>query len=251
MKHGADWYKREPLAYLGGVQGMKAAHHAVYGVVVDLCYVHGGAVNNDPKWIAGWIGDMGSAAVRKAIADLIEMGKLFVDDDGNLSQKRAKNEAKTRENLRENAAENGRKGGKKSAENRSASKEINALDQATASSENQADKIREDKRREEKKKEPPLSPKRGKQKAQIDPSSEISADQLAIAIERGLPEAEAKAQFCRFRDWAVAKGQAYADWNAAWRNWITSPHYRPVLKHPEQSGGGYWTSMGYIAEAAH
>lgn len=100
--------------------------------------------------------------------------------------------------------------------------------------------------------ESPLPPKRGRAKSRIDPSAEISADQHAIAIERGLSEVEAKAQFLRFRNWAVAKGQTYADWNAAWRNWITSPHYRPATSpnSPGTPGGGYWTSMGFIREGA-
>jgi hypothetical protein len=49
MKSGTDWYAREPIAYLGGVQGMTARQHAVYSVVVDLLYIHGGSINNDPS----------------------------------------------------------------------------------------------------------------------------------------------------------------------------------------------------------
>lgn len=78
MRHGSDWYKREPAAYLGGVQGLTAKEHAVYAVTLDLIYAHGGAINNDPSWIAGWISDMGSAAVRKALAMLCKRGKLSI-----------------------------------------------------------------------------------------------------------------------------------------------------------------------------
>ncbi|WP_161489476.1 DUF1376 domain-containing protein [Sulfitobacter sp. EhC04] len=148
MKHGSDWYKREPTAYLGGVQGLTAKEHAVYSVTLDLIYAHGGSVNNDPGWISGWIKDMGSAAVRKAISSLVERGKLFIDGD-QISQKRAKTEAKTKENVSETARESGKKGGKKSAEKRAAIKENNHLGEAGASSENQADKIREDKIRDD------------------------------------------------------------------------------------------------------
>jgi hypothetical protein len=51
----------------------------------------------------------------------------------------------------------------------------------------------------------------------------------AAAIGRGLSDAEAEAQFAKFRDWAVAKGQAYVDWDAAWRNWLGCPYFAPVL----------------------
>lgn len=80
MRHGSEWYKRDPQAYLGGVQGLSSKEHAVYSVVLDLIYVHGGSVNNDPKWIAGWISDMGSAAVRKAIHSLCERGKISIEN---------------------------------------------------------------------------------------------------------------------------------------------------------------------------
>lgn len=147
MKHGSEWYKRDPLAYLGGVQGLTIKQHAVYAVVLDLIYVHGGSINNDPAWIAGWISDMGAAAVRRTIESLVEMGKLTFEGN-QITQKRAKNEAKTKEILRENQQEIGRKGGKKSAEIRAAAKENRELDEANASSENQPEKRREEKKGE-------------------------------------------------------------------------------------------------------
>lgn len=144
MKHGSDWYKREPAAYLGGVQGMTAREHAVYSVTLDLIYAHGGAVNNDPAWIAGWIKDMGAAAVRTALASLVERKKLIISGS-EITEKRAINEAKTKENVSETARENGKKGGKKSAESRAIPKQNNGLGEAVASAEKQAEKIREDK----------------------------------------------------------------------------------------------------------
>lgn len=145
MKHGSDWYKREPAAYLGGVQGMTAKEHAVYSVTLDLIYAHGGSVNNDPAWIAGWIKDMGGAAVRKAIQSLVERKKLIIAGD-QITEKRAKTEAKTKENVRETARENGRKGGKKSGEIRASNNKNKDLEEPPASSEKQAEKIRGDKR---------------------------------------------------------------------------------------------------------
>jgi hypothetical protein len=38
----------------------------------------------------------------------------------------------------------------------------------------------------------------------------------------------------RFRDRALSKGEAYADWNAAWRYWITGPYYRPITGNVHQ-----------------
>jgi hypothetical protein len=74
-------------------------------------------------------------------------------------------------------------------------------------------------------------------KTRIPPEAIISEQMRAAAIERGLSDAEAEAQFAKFRDWAVAKGQVYADWNAAWRNWITSEFYRPITTKVHQFPG--------------
>ena len=145
MRHGADWYKREPTAYLGGVQGMSAREHAVFSVVLDLIYQHGGSVNNDPAWFAGWISDMGAAAVRATILALVERGKLTLED-GQLSNNRANNQAKTKENLSENRAKIGKKGGISSGVSRSTINENKDLSEPIASP-------REEKRREEKKEE--------------------------------------------------------------------------------------------------
>lgn len=110
MRTGARWYKREPQAYLGGVQGLTAKQHAVYSVVLDLIYEHGGSINCDPRWIAGWISDMGPAAVRTALGELEAKGKIALDG-GIVTQKRALKEAVQSGDLSAARAEAGRLGG--------------------------------------------------------------------------------------------------------------------------------------------
>ncbi len=144
MKRGMDWYQRDPVDFLGGVQGLPAREIAVYAVTLDLIYQHGGEINNDPGWIAGWISDMGAAAVRNALAGLVEKGKLQIEENGNIGQKRAKNEAKTRRKQSETNAENGKKGGISSGKSRAVSSKNNGLYEANASSENEAEKRREE-----------------------------------------------------------------------------------------------------------
>lgn len=144
MKRGMDWYQRDPIDFLGGVQGLPSREIAVYAVTLDLIYQHGGEINNDPGWIAGWIKDMGAAAVRNALASLVEKGKLQIEENGNIGQKRARNEAKTRRKQSETNAENGKKGGISSGKSRAASKENKDLGEANASSENEAEKRREE-----------------------------------------------------------------------------------------------------------
>lgn len=108
MLHGSNWYKRYPADHLGGVQGMSAKEHAVYNLVLDSIYVHGGATYNDPKYFAGLIKDMGTAAVRNTISDLVAKGKLIVEESF-LTQNRAKTESKTREETAKNFTKNPKK----------------------------------------------------------------------------------------------------------------------------------------------
>tara|TARA_R110000782_G_scaffold106459_3_gene194685 strand:- start:1150 stop:1965 length:816 start_codon:yes stop_codon:yes gene_type:complete len=182
MKHGSEWYKREPAAYLGGVQGMTAKEHAVYSVTLDLIYQHGGSVNNDPSWIAGWIKDMGASAVRKALDSLDCRGKLIIDGD-QITQKRAKTEAKTKENLRETARENGKKGGEKSAEIRVEASRNSNLPEPIAKTENQAYKTREDKTIEEKKDKRVTAPRISNADLVLILSNSVSANVAASFIQ--------------------------------------------------------------------
>ena len=216
MKTGLDWYKREPVAFLGGMQGMTARQIAVYNVVIDLMYQHGGAVNNDPSWFAGWIKDVGASAARKTVSELIEMGRLELDSEGMLTNKIVKNSAKTKQKLSETRAETGRKGGINSGVSRAADKENNALDEARASSKNEAEKRREEKKETEDTK---VSSKKGT-RLPLDWSPAVET--IEAAIEIGLSRQQASAQADRFRDYwhgvAGAKG-VKLDWPATWRNW--------------------------------
>ncbi len=141
MKQGSEWYKRYPLAYLGGMLNLTACQHAVFSVVLDLIYAHGGSINNAPKWISGYICDMGTAAVRNTINQLVQLGKLQIEND-QITEKRAKIEAKTQKEVRENCAKNGQKGGKSSGNSRSEVNKSNNMPQAAAS--HREDEIRED-----------------------------------------------------------------------------------------------------------
>ena len=143
---GLEWYKREPVAYLRDVQGLSSKEHAVYSVVIDLLYVHGGVIQNDPKFISGFISDIGSASVRNILASLAANKRITLEvTKDEISQKRAKNEVKTKVKQRENAVKTGRIGGVLSAELRASAKENNDLDQGYPSNQIQPEKRREEK----------------------------------------------------------------------------------------------------------
>jgi uncharacterized protein YdaU (DUF1376 family) len=224
VRHGADWYKREPTAYLGGVQGMTAKEHAVYSIILDLIYQHGGSVNNDPSWIAGWISDMGPAAVRGAIAALIGRGKLTQEGD-QITNARAKSEAKTKENLSESRAKTGKKGGISSGKSRSASNKNNNISEAIASP-------REEKSRVEEKREAKASPKsRG---TRLPASWVLPREFGEWALSEGWAESAIRAEADKFKDyWTARAGRdaAKLDWLATWRNWLRNsktPKLSPI-----------------------
>ncbi len=143
---GLDWYKRQPIAFLKDARGLAEREFAVYALIVDLLYIHGGTIDNDPKFLAGHFEDIGAAAVRRSIAKLDANPKITLTvTETEITQKRAKNEAKTREKLRENRRETGKKGGESSAKKRATYKENNDLAEPSASPEIQAEKRREEK----------------------------------------------------------------------------------------------------------
>ena len=66
-------------------------------------------------------------------------------------------------------------------------------------------------------------------KKNISPKRELPADfalsesDNRYATERGWSPAKIAQEFERFCNHATAKSAKYADWHAAWRNWVTSP----------------------------
>ncbi len=143
-KRGADWYKREPRAFLEGVRRLREREIAVYAIVLDLIYDGGHDTYDDPKHIASYFSDLGSAAVRRTINDLVAAGKL-IRRDGKLTNKRAENEGKTREELKKTRQETGHLGGVSSGKSRSESSKNNDLDEPKGPIARAIDKKREEK----------------------------------------------------------------------------------------------------------
>lgn len=140
MRRGLQWYKREPRAFLDAIMAarMTARQAVVYTIILDLIYDHGGETPDDPKHVASYLSDIGAAAVRNSIEDLVAMGKLS-RCGGMLIHKRAENEAKSQRKLSENRAEIGRLGGVSSGFSRSKSHDNNTLTEANASNEPKAE----------------------------------------------------------------------------------------------------------------
>lgn len=122
------WYRRFPDNFIAGTVGLTLEEKGAYSLVLDLMYVRGGPVPDEPRYIAG----VCNCSVRKwnAIRQrLIDLGKITVID-GYLTNARAEKELENAAKDAEERAESGRKGGEKSAETRAASSKYNGIAQA-------------------------------------------------------------------------------------------------------------------------
>jgi Arc/MetJ-type ribon-helix-helix transcriptional regulator len=99
-----------------------------------------------------------------------------------------------------------------------------------------------------------LGAKSRKRRSSIPFDAVMTDTQRALAHAHGLSDAEAEAQFVRFRDSNLAKGQVYADWDKAWGNWLNSPYFRPltgtVHQFPSKNGKSHGERLDQLYEAA-
>lgn len=123
------WYRRFPDNFIAGTVGLTLEEKGAYSLVLDLMYVRGGPVPDEPRYIAG----VCNCSVRKwnAIrAKLIADGKIHVVN-GYLTNDRAEKEIENAAKDAQERAENGSKGGNKSAEKRTIASKNNAVAQAS------------------------------------------------------------------------------------------------------------------------
>lgn len=89
---GMTWYKRDPIRFVDGVQGLGPDVIGAYAVLLDLMYARGGETLRDDRHLAGILGC--SVRLARALTDrLIEVGKVEFHD-GFVSNSRAKSQAK-------------------------------------------------------------------------------------------------------------------------------------------------------------
>lgn len=110
------WYRRFPDNFIAGTVGLTLEEKGAYSLVLDLMYVRGGPVPDEPRYIAG----VCNCSVRKWNAirlRLLTLGKIHVVD-GYLTNDRVEKEIENSLKDAQERAENGAKGGNKTAENR-------------------------------------------------------------------------------------------------------------------------------------
>lgn len=111
MRQGLPWYHRYPHAFLDGIQGLGPETIGAYAVLIELIYARDGNTRRDDRHLAGIMG----CSRRKATAltdQLIDQGKIYVDEAGTLSNPRADQELQHSADISSKRAKAGRKGGR-------------------------------------------------------------------------------------------------------------------------------------------
>lgn len=75
--NGLPYYKAYPRDFFGGTVGMDAGTKGIYRLVLDLIYMHGGMLADDPRYISGMVG-CSVKAWNIAKCKLLEAGKLVL-----------------------------------------------------------------------------------------------------------------------------------------------------------------------------
>lgn len=233
--NGLPYYKAYPRDFFEGTAGMPFELKATYRLVLDLIYMHGGKLADDPRFIAGHLG-CSVRAWNQARAKLIEAGKI-VADLGIISNFRADKELETLRTFQY-----------KQRENASKPRKNNNIREAVAEQKPSHTEPDTDKKKEE--------TSVSSQKARRRP--ELPIPENWVPSERNIADAEARQLSAqriddeaeRFRDYHLARGSRFRDWDAAWRTWIGN-----ALKFAASRGGNSREAPGdrqlrLIADAA-
>jgi len=230
--NGLPYYKAYPRDFIEGTIGLPFEIKCAYRVVLDMIYMQGGNLPDDPRYISGLLG----CSIRKwrsIRSTLLELGKIEVSGEF-LTNKRAEKELETLSKLQEKQSEK--------ASNPRKSKDLTQpqLSQPEPEPEPEPD-IKEDTN---------VSSKKTRRKPLIElPSGWVPNEKnIADALKKGLTEKEIDHEADQFRNHHHSKQSKFRDWNAAWRTWVNN-----YIKFSEnrrvaiQSGSGGYGQGGSIA----
>jgi uncharacterized protein YdaU (DUF1376 family) len=222
-----EWYKRDPVDFINGVQGMSPELIGAYAVLIDLFYSRGGEARRDDRHLAGILG-CSIRSARSLTDRLIEIGKIEAEGDF-ITNSRAKREAKRARNTGEARVKSQRN----RREREAAARENNDLSDKSMSLE-----AIPEKRREEKIQEgtdvPSWPRKRG---ARLPENWVLPLEWGQWAITEGWAETVIRSEADKFRDYWIGrsgKDATKADWQATWRNWMRNSKAPKIV-----DGGGY------------
>lgn len=240
------WYKRDPVAALDGMSNLTLEERGAYNTVLDLIYARDGAVDDDDRFIAGWL-RCDIRVWRRIRARLIDLRKLYVAE-GMLRNSRADEEVDRGLSMVASASE----AGKASARKRDAAhRNNNQLDRTSVASDLPTNSTATTTSRETpslRSGEPtdvsgkPAASKKSNRGCRLPNDWRPTTDDRASAVAL-LGEQRAAGEFNKFRDyWRAQPGQrgVKLDWDATWRNWCRKageqqgrgPPPRPAASNP-------------------
>jgi uncharacterized protein YdaU (DUF1376 family) len=126
------WHPRDHKAALDGMLMLTLEERGAYNTCLDLIYDRGGPIQDDGRWLAGWMG-VSLRRWNSLRASLIVKGKLFalnLNGVDCLMNHRAAIELENQSKRARKLSESGAKGGRNRAENEKKASENNAEGQA-------------------------------------------------------------------------------------------------------------------------
>ncbi len=218
--NGLPYYKAYPRDFFEGTVGMDFEVKAAYRLLLDLIYMHGGQLTDDPRFIAGHLGCSVKRwnALRKS---MIDGGKVTVSD-GYLGNLRADKEIDSLKSMQT-----------KQRENASKPRKNNDIDEPRQS-QNQA--IQNQNHIE--KEEANASSKKSDRGSRLPSGWSLSDEYREAAKAMGASEHLIASEAEKFRDFWIAKpgkDGVKLDWLATWRNWVRTALSNPRNKPADMS----------------
>lgn len=195
------YHKRYHSDALAGMMPLTLEERGAYNTLLDLIYDRGGPLIDNERLLAGYM----NCSIRKwrqLRSILLEKGKIVVDRDGLISNRRAKKEIENTSKTHRKLIEAGAKGGRTRAENERKSNDNSENDQASlepALSDPQA--ILEARNQSSVDKSTAGKP------AQNDPAKELFDLGVSILTEAGTPEPRARSLIGKWRKAANDDGK--------------------------------------------
>ena len=118
------WHKRYHSDALTGYMELSLEERGAYTTILDMLYDRGDPLVDNERLIAGYLG-VSLRRYRVIRESLIEHGKIYITDDGKISNRRFDKEIIKTAKTSRKRAENGANGGYKKAENQKKANKIN------------------------------------------------------------------------------------------------------------------------------
>lgn len=206
------WYKRDPVAALEGMSELTLEERGAYNTVLDLIYARDGKVDDDDRFIAGWL-RCDIRVWRRIKAHLLKRKKLYLEA-GSLRNSRADVEVDRGLSLVASASEAGKASARKKSDVKSNNNNIAPTTVATTVPTNSTTtttstpELRSGTRA-----------RRARARVPLPDDWQLSAIDIAHARECRFTDQQIQTMARAFPNHHRAKGNLMADWGAAWRTW--------------------------------